>query len=136
TEKQLADNRRRWEETSAEWNAKIPPLWDTLRRSAEAGAAFPPWQRELWQNWRPPDSLADGIPFGHAAVRLGEFCDGLPQSDRLPLPGPSDLDLPLMLAFPNEGSLFIESARNCSGAIADGLNGLILRMLSQSPPGR
>ena len=134
--KHTADNQARWRELEAEWASGVPPLFAAVQAAiTTATAQFPDWQPELWENWTPPSEFGDGVPFAHLEVDLAHFCEALPRDPRLPLPGPAQFALPLILTFPSEGSLLFETQRG-GEAVAGALTGIVLRLLSQAPPGR
>lgn len=133
TEKHLADNQARWQEIEAGWKESIPPLFEAVRLSVGAGRRFPAWDDASWQAWSPPRHFGGGVPFGHLAVDLPALCESLPRDERLALPGPETFSLPLLLRFPQEGSLLVETTRSCGESVAGALNGVILRLLAESP---
>lgn len=136
TEKHLADNQARWQEIESGWKEAIPPLFDVVSASVQAGDRFPAWEDSSWQTWIPPLRFGGGVPFGHLAVDLNALCETLPRDERLALPGPETFSLPLLLRFPQEGSLLVETTRSCGESVAGALNGIILRLLAESPAGR
>ncbi len=136
TEKHLMDNRARWQEIETGWKETLPPLFATVKSSVEAGREFLAWEDPVWQSWGPPLRFGEGVPFGHLAVDLNALCESLPRDERLALPGPETFSLPLLLRFPQEGSLFVETPRSCGESVAGALNGIILRLLAESPAGR
>lgn len=136
TGKLTADNAARWGELEAEWAAEVPPLFAAVQSAREAAAAhFPEWRPEFWEEWKPPQEFGEGVPFAHLEVDLSHFSEALPQDPRLALPGPAQFALPLVLTFPREASLLFETQRG-GEAVAGALSGIVLRLLSQSPPGR
>lgn len=135
-EKQLADNQTRWQEAESGWNQAIPPLFDSVSRAVATSATFPDWNDAYWETWTPPNLFRSSAPFGHLEVDLHAGCDALPQSERFALPGPTTFTLPMLLQFPEAGSLLLESGRSCGESVAGALNGLILRLLAGSPAGR
>jgi S-DNA-T family DNA segregation ATPase FtsK/SpoIIIE len=135
-EKQLADNRARWEEAEASWKETVPPLFASITSAEAVGETFPDWSDSTWQAWTPPERLRDSVPFGRLSVDLEAACDALPRGERFVLPGPRTFSLPMLLQFPEAGSLLIETGRSCGESVAGALNGLILRLLAGSPAGR
>ncbi len=135
-EKQLADNQARWQEIEEGWKLAVSPLFDAVKASVRAGGRFPAWDDSSWQTWTPPMRFGGGVPFGHLNVNLNALCETLPRDERLALPGPETFSLPMLLRFPQEGSLFVETTRSCGESVAGALNGIILRLLAESPAGR
>src|SRR5260370_11157630 len=67
---------------------------------------------------------------------LEKLCDGLPQDPRWAFPGPPRCALPLMLAYPEQGSVLFETPNSRREDMIGALNNVILRLLSVAPPGR
>lgn len=135
-EKQLADNQARWHEAEEGWHQAIPPLTAALASAAQAASRFPDWNDPSWASWSPPSRWSGGVPFGHLEVNRDSFCGALPSDGRFPLSLPEKFSLPMLLQFPEAGSLLVETNRTCGESVAGALNGLILRLLAESPPGR
>lgn len=134
--KQRADNQARWREAEAAWAETLPPLFARLAAAEEAGRHFPDWEDPCWEVWTPPARFHDAVPFARIDADLPTLCEAVPVSDRFALPGPVRFSLPAFLRFPGEGSLLIETSRACGETVAGMLNGVILRLLAGSPPGR
>jgi S-DNA-T family DNA segregation ATPase FtsK/SpoIIIE len=135
-EKQLADNQSRWQEAESGWNQAIPPLLESVSSSVAKSSTFPDWNDVSWQTWTPPERFRSSAPFGHLTVDLQALCETLPQTERFSLSGPTTFTLPMLLQFPEAGSLLLETNRSCGESVASALNGIILRLLAGSPPGR
>ena len=120
----------------AEWKARIIPLYETVREvQAEAATLFPEAEA-AWKNWKPPGKFEHAARFGHLEVDLATFAGAVPKDERLSLPGPAELDLPLALQYPGEGSLLIETKETGRDEAIAALNNTVLRLLSVSAPGR
>ncbi|MFZ4680953.1 MAG: FtsK/SpoIIIE domain-containing protein [Terrimicrobiaceae bacterium] len=136
TAKLTSDNASRWGELEAEWAAGVPPIFSAVQSAiANAAARFPDWKSELWDAWSPPQDFGEGVPFANLEVDLARFCNALPRDPRLTLTGPAQFALPLLLTFPQDASLLFETPHG-GEAVAGALSGIVLRLLSQSPPGR
>jgi DNA segregation ATPase FtsK/SpoIIIE, S-DNA-T family len=132
-----ADYQGRWEALAAEWNARLRPIFDTIRAAtAAASEQFLEWRPELWESWNPPQKFENAVRFGHLEVDLQRLCEAMPQDPRLALPGPAQFSVPLVLTYPREGSMLIETSRAGSDAVSDTLNNIMLRLLSKAPPGK
>ena len=122
---------------ASEWARQVVPLYQDLQASAEAVAReFPAWESGLWDQWTPPSVVAEAIPFGTLDVDLPQLCGGLPKDPRLTLPGPTQLSIPLLLGFPEAGSLLLETGRAGTEEALGVLNQILLRLLASMPPGR
>lgn len=132
-----ADAENRWCELEAEWNGKVNPLLARIKElSAATDAVFPEWTPEFLANWNPPSRFADAAKVGQWLVDVEALCGGLPQSPRLAINDSRNLALPITLAFPNEGSLLVETTETGHPAAIAALNNAVLRLLSVAPPGR
>lgn len=133
----IADHDTRWRTLETEWKERLQPVFASLGAArAAADTRFVAWRPELWKDWSPPETFANAARFGHLEVDLPQFCETLPLDPRLTLPGLSHLSLPLLLTYPREGSLLVETGKAGSELVSGALNNVILRLLSQAPPGR
>ncbi|MEN9678631.1 MAG: hypothetical protein RIS76_4527, partial [Verrucomicrobiota bacterium] len=122
---------------SDEWSLRIGLLFDQLQAARDTvDREFPAWDPVRWEHWTPPTSVADGVPFGSLEVDVGPLCGGLPEDPALPLPGPRHLSVPLVLSYPDAGSLLIESGGPGDDTALDTLNQILLRLMASLPPGR
>ena len=69
-------------------------------------------------------------------VDLHRLAEAAPKDPRLALGGPATFSLPLLLTFPEEGSILLETNGPGREQMLAALNNLILRLLSTAPPGR
>src|SRR5208282_2104333 len=60
----------------------------------------------------------------------------MPKDRRLALPGPATFSVPLVLAYPLEGSILFETARTGNDEPVETINNVIFRLLSTTPPGK
>ena len=105
-----ADYQQQWRQLETDWKTKLGPLYETVAAAgAQADKLFPPWQPEIWENWRPPVQFADAAKFARLDVDVEKLSEGLPKDARLTLPGPPKLSLPLLLTYPNAGSVVLET---------------------------
>jgi hypothetical protein len=125
-----------WRTLEADWKASLQPIFAAVQAAQAAAARFPEWRAELWATWQPPEKFGSAAPFGRLEVDVAQLAEGLPNDPRLALPGPARFALPLLLTYPREGSLLMETAKAGSELVSDALNNVILRLLSQVPPGK
>ena len=120
-----------------EWNTKLRPVYDGVRSSqALAEKFFPDWSAPDLMNWTPPASFSQAAQFGRLNVDATKLCERLPRQADLPLPGPDKFWLPLCLAYPDQGSILLETAASGHDVAMGVLNNVILRLLSTAPAGR
>lgn len=132
-----ADYERGWADLQAAWEAEIRPLCAQVASlNAAAGAAAPGWTPALVESWTPPADYPVATPFGRIAANLAEPEGSLPKDRRLTLPCSPQIELPLALAFPAEGSLLFETSETGGGAVMESINNVILRLLATTPPGK
>ena len=138
TQKQLDDtlrsNRQQLEE---EWQARIQPMWESIQ-TAEA------YSKRVFPDWSQPGIGMSilGRGFDHA-TRLGqihvdvEALSGVSFQDRrLRFPGPARFSVPLLLRFPEQGSLLLETGECGREEAAAALNALVFQLLALVPPGK
>src|SRR5205823_13914082 len=65
-----------------------------------------------------------------------KLAEAVPKDQRLALPGPARFSLPLLLTYPAEGSILLETPYSGREKMLASLNNIILRLLSIAPPGR
>jgi hypothetical protein len=130
------DYAEQWRALEADWKERAVPLYEAVGAVNAAAAKFPDWQASYCANWSAPQEFAHMARFGRAEVEVEKLAGALPKDPRLALPGPARFDLPLLLAYPQRGSILFESTRWGRDAAIGALNDIILRLLSVSPPGR
>ena len=119
-----------------EWTQRLGPLFQQIASSQNlARQLFPEWSALAAAGWMPPAKFAKAARFGQLDVDVDQLCEGL-AGVGLALPGPSQFALPLCLAYPEQGSILLESSNTGHEQAIQVLNDLILRLLSSSPPGR
>jgi S-DNA-T family DNA segregation ATPase FtsK/SpoIIIE len=126
-----------WRGLQGEWKKTIEPIYAAFEATnAVARQLFPPWTPEFLSGWRPPAKFAQSAKFGGIEVEVEKLCEGLPEDRRLALPGPARLSVPLLLSYPRQGSLLLETTHEGRDEVIGSLNNIILRLLSVSAPGR
>ena len=120
-----------------EWKSSLEPIYHELNLAQQAAAQlFPPWTAPAFAKWSPPREFAQAAAFGSLEVDVSQFCEVMPKEKTLVLPGPSQFSAPLCLAYPDQGSILIETANSGHDQAIATLNDIILRLLSIAPPGR
>lgn len=119
-----------WQETAVASLAKIE-LLDTSSRMD-----FPKWTQEICETWEPPTEATDSLRIGSVDVDITALTGGLPSDSRFQAHDLNHVTVPLALAFPDQGSLLIESDGSDDGASTRALHGIALRILASHPPGR
>lgn len=126
-----------WRALQTDWEAQIHPIYETATQAiTQAGIQFPEWSETWVKTWAPPVHFLQTSPYGRLNVDVAQLSDGLPKDRQLALPGPARFAMPLNLVFPEQGSILFETFNEETEAVADSLNDIMLRLLSQSPPGR
>jgi S-DNA-T family DNA segregation ATPase FtsK/SpoIIIE len=121
----------------ADWTRNAVPLLETLD-SLRDPTATPMADRlpDPPGSWVPPSSFSPAVRFGSLTAHLDHILEALPP-DALPTAKPSGhWSLPLLLQFPKEGSLLIETDASQRGLALGTLNHVVYRLLANSPPGR
>jgi hypothetical protein len=126
-----------WTALVEDWEKGLQPISRLFAEIAEAEAgAAPSWASPFWESWQPPVSYQGSPEIGTLAIRLRALSTVWPTDPRLALPEPESRVVPLSLAYPEDGSVVIESDTVASPAVGDWLNNIALRLLCQMPPGR
>jgi hypothetical protein len=120
-----------------EWKAKLEPIYAEIHSAQKlADKLFPDWSANLLSNWAPPEKFSQAAKFGRLDVDVAALCGSRPRQPGLSLPGPEKFWLPLCLAYPDQGSILLETAKTGHDQAISLLNNIILRLLSTAPPGR
>jgi hypothetical protein len=132
-----ADNQARWQALETEWKDCLQPIYESIRAAnAAAEELFPEWQSPAWTKWTPPQDFKNAAKFGRLEVDVAKFAEVMPKDRRLALPGPSTFSVPMVLAYPLEGSILFETARTENNEPVETINNVIFRLLSTTPPGK
>jgi hypothetical protein len=117
------------------WQSKVHPAYQALA-SANAAAEddFAPWEPLLWKDWKPPAGFKTAARFARLDFDVKKACGAVPTDQRLALPVAA-ISVPLVLRYPQEGSILFEARGDASLPIA-ALNATIFRLLAASPPGK
>lgn len=126
-----------WNALETEWKNRTHDIYAELNAlQTAAKELFPAWDSPVWQHWTPPKAFNPSAKFAELKVDLAKLCSAIPKDKRLELPGPSVFELPLCLAYPEQGSVLFETQDRRHDQAIGALNNIILRLLSTSPPGR
>ncbi|HXT41825.1 MAG TPA: hypothetical protein VN887_17590, partial [Candidatus Angelobacter sp.] len=126
-----------WQTLEADWNGTTRSIYDAFGAARESAAQlFPEWHSPFWTNWTAPREFLQAAPFARLEVDLEQLSGALPRDPRLKLPGPPRFSLPLLLTFPDQGSILFETRGPGRDRAIAALNNLVLRLLSGAPPGR
>lgn len=125
------------ESYAAEWSQVVPRLFERARALETAAQTLvPPWDHAAWQRWTPPAAFSGEVSLGSLRLDLEQLSGGLPKDARFALPGSKRLHVPLLLSYPSEGSVLIESDAAGADRAIGALNNMVLRLLASAPPGR
>ena len=117
------------------WESDVIPSFQTLSSlETTAISQFPHWTTAACTNWTPPTEIPLAIRIGKIEVDPAKLAGALPSASQLSLPNSIPLAAPLSLAFPDQGSIMIESDGGSAATIA--LSTTALRLLASHPPGR
>ena len=135
--KLTAEHRTQWQALETGWKDSIQPICAALQSAqATAQALFPGWSAPGWNQWTPPEQFTNAAPFARLEVNVDELADGAPKDPRLALPLASLFSLPLLLTYPHQGSLLLETSTTGGEAAVAALNNVLFRLLSTTPPGK
>ncbi|MBG87651.1 MAG: ATP-binding protein [Verrucomicrobiales bacterium] len=126
-----------WESMSAEWNDSVPNYTAAFASAIETAIAqSPEWNADLLAGWQPPTEYPPSISFGHLDVDMEHMCEGVPQDERLAIPGTPQFQIPLTISIPHEGGVLFEAGAERRAKAISSLNNIALRALSNMPAGR
>ena len=110
------------------WQVSIQPLWAKIEAANRAAENLSPsWSDPSWDAWQPPERFAHAAQFGSLEVDLERLAESGPQQSRLIWPGPTRFSLPLLLQFPEEGSLLIETGKTGAEQAIGAINNIVFR---------
>lgn len=119
------------------WSARLPSLYGELgQQRALAAQLFPEWTAKFLADWKAPAALTAAAKIGELQVDVGLLAGGLPKDAQLALPGPARFAVPLELTHPGQGSILFETTDAGREMAVASLNNLMLRLLTNAPPGR
>jgi hypothetical protein len=119
------------------WKTGVRPLHDRLVVLNEnSTVAFPEWTNQICESWEPPAAAPSAVRIGQLHVDAAKLAGALPGHAGLDLTDGGDFAVPFSLAFPDEGSLLIETDGPDDGSAARVLHAAALRLLASHPPGR
>ena len=131
------DHAVRWQAIETEWNQRLTPIYQAIAaHQAPADARFPAWSAAYCDHWTPLEQFEHAARFARVEVDVAQLAEVALVNRRLVLPGPARFSLPLLLTYPDAGSILFETARSGREEVVQALNNLILRVLSVAPPGR
>ena len=125
-----------WQTLERDWKTAVKPLFATIVSAQSQAAKFPEWNRSTVQSWTPPAVFEHAAKFARVVVDVEKLADALPTDPRLALPGPCHFEAPLLLTFPQQGSVLFETSDASTEGVVACVNNIILRLLSEAPPGR
>ena len=119
------------------WRNDVLPTMEGLVSLEETSRArFPAWTPEVCASWEAPDEAPQAVRIGKIEVDAAKLTGGLPGDPRFSSPAGGHLAAPFALAFPDQGSILIESDGSDEGASTRTLSAIALRLLASHPPGR
>lgn len=126
-----------WSGLQKEWKAIVDPIYESIHAANDfAAKLFPQWEIPLWKGWEPPLEFGNAAKFGTLEVDLAKAAEAMPKDNRLALPGPANLSVPLMLAYPLQGSILFETPKIGHEEAIAAINNIIFRLLSTNPAGK
>jgi hypothetical protein len=126
----------RWTPIETRWREEVLPVYHEVLAALGVSTGKGPATLAEVEQWRPPAEFASSIQFGQLVLDVAQPANAYPRDPRLQLPGPTRLELPLALVFPEQGSLLFETKDSGERTVIDTLNNVILRFLSRVPAGK
>ena len=126
------EEKEKWAALTADWNREITRHFEDIETMKRALApTSPELNQALATNWRAPSTFTPATRFAELELDLAPIA---PKTERLRLPGPSRVTIPVALAYPERGSLVLETRESGTPAVSGTLNLLIHRLLATMPP--
>jgi hypothetical protein len=126
-----------WAVLEMDWRKTIQPLCDELERvRVLTEQKFPEWTAANWEQWMPPKDFQNVAKFARLEIDVARFVETLPQDQRLSLPCPATLSVPLSLVCPAQGSLLFEAGKTGDDEAIASINNIIFRLFATTPPGK
>ncbi|MBC8096992.1 MAG: hypothetical protein H7Y43_14390, partial [Akkermansiaceae bacterium] len=135
-EKLVHDREAKLAALAAEWQSLAEPILARIEAAnAAASTLFPEWEMESWKQWTSPAQFRSAAKFGNLEVELSQLAGQMPKDQRLAFPS-GKFALPLLLTYPADGSILIETSGPGSAQAMAAINNIIFRLLSITPPGK
>lgn len=129
-------HQRAWQRLIQRWTSGLGAFETAVDQMNDyCNARFPLWDGADWNTWVPPQEQLTALRFGHYALRLDMFENGLPQAEEL-RPVRQAYSLPAVLAFADRPSLLLEAWGSGRTAANRALQNVMLRLLTSLPPGK
>jgi len=130
-----ADYQAHWQKLELEWKRLTEPMFAAINAAnAEAQREFPEWQTALWQNWKPPSAFKNLAKFAQLEVDVKRSTEAAPRDPRLAFP--PMVSLPLVLTYPQQGSIFFETTKSGNESVIEAINNIMFRLIATSPAGK
>jgi S-DNA-T family DNA segregation ATPase FtsK/SpoIIIE len=130
-----ADFQAHWQKLEADWKQQTQPLFDAIHAAnTSAESEFPAWQPELWRDWKPPTSFKNLARFARLEVDVKRFAEAAPRDPRLAFP--PHVSLPLLLTYPQQGSILFETTKSGNETVMEALNNIMFRLIATAPAGK
>lgn len=101
------------------------------------GTASPrDWSDPAWQSWQPTREFAPSVVLGEVGVDLPSIANTVDRETPLKIELPPPFHVPVVLAFPRQASLLIETDRTHRARAIELLQMAMIRLLTSLPPGR
>ncbi len=130
-----ADYQAHWEKLEADWKQLTQPIFEAIAAANEtAKREFPEWQRPVWQNWKPPGSFKNLAQFARLEADVKKLAEAAPCDPRLAFP--PVVSLPLLLTYPQQGSILFETTKSGNEPVVEAINNIMFRLISTAPAGK
>jgi hypothetical protein len=124
-------------ELAVSYRNEVLPVFEELKLlDVGSQVLFPAWTPEVCASWEPPAEAPPAVRIGRIMVDTARLTGGMPADARFAPPAGNVLSAPFALAFPDQGSVLIESDGSDEGAATRALHAMALRLLASHPPGR
>jgi hypothetical protein len=130
-----ADHDAHWQKLEGDWKRTTAPLFAAAAATnAAADALFPAWKPELWADWTPPAGFINAARFASLEADVAKLANAAPRDPRLPFP--PTISLPLLLHYPDRGSILFETTKSGNEHVIEAINNILFRLLATVPAGK
>lgn len=126
------DTRATADQLVEEWNQQLTAVRQLVQESTRFGSTRHRWPAGLDSEWSPPEQMPDAMSPGDLLVTLPKSPDSAIQPSTTNL----CVEMPALLAFPNDTSILVEHDTAGRETALSFLRTQILRLLTLIPPGQ
>ena len=119
------------------WREGLACIETMLKNTAELDKhLLMDWHHSFWNQWEISSSFSCVVRFGHFQLDSNLLAPGVRELMQYKVKPHEPITLPAFLAFPDNGSLLLQTHREGRDEAIGALRAVMLRLLTSLPPGR